>query len=75
MPNERKAMSLEMKLDIINRVENGEKQSEVTQKIGLPYSTVATSVSQSTKIKTSVQNCSNVSLKNNPYTRYHRKNG
>jgi hypothetical protein len=33
------------------------------KKTGLPYSTVATIVSQSKKIKMSVQNCSDVSLK------------
>jgi hypothetical protein len=32
MSNKRKAISLETKLDIINRAESGEKQSEVAQK-------------------------------------------
>jgi hypothetical protein len=45
-----KTISLETKLDIINWAESGEKQSEVSQKTGLPYSAVATIVSQSKKI-------------------------
>jgi hypothetical protein len=65
-----KAISLETKLDIINRVKSGEKQSEAAQTTGLPYSTAATIVSQSRKIKTLVENCSDVSLKKkNPYTK------
>lgn len=67
--NKRKAISLDTKLDIINRVESGEKQSEVAKRTGLPYSTVATIVSQSKKIKTSVQNTSDVSLKRITRTR------
>jgi hypothetical protein len=40
MSNKRKAVSLETKLDIINKAESGEKQSEVAQKTGLLYSTI-----------------------------------
>jgi hypothetical protein len=47
MPNKREAISLETKLDMINRVESGEKQSEMAKKkTRSPYSTVATIVSQ-----------------------------
>ena len=60
MPNKRKLISLETKLNIINRVEKGENESAVSLQTELSYSTISTIVSLSKKIKTSVENNSNV---------------
>ena len=60
-----KSLSLETKLSIINRVEKGEKKSAVSLQTGLFYSTISTTVSQSKKIKTSVENNNIVTNKKN----------
>ena len=56
MSNKQKSISLETKLNIINQLEKGEKKSAMSLQTGLSYSTIPIIVSQSKKIKSSVEN-------------------
>ncbi|XP_042306478.1 zinc finger protein with KRAB and SCAN domains 8-like [Sceloporus undulatus] len=58
----RRSISLATKMEIIRRVEAGERKSRVAQSLGLAQSTLKTILNQSEKIKSSVQNCSDVTI-------------
>ncbi|XP_017784923.1 PREDICTED: tigger transposable element-derived protein 1-like [Nicrophorus vespilloides] len=58
MSSKRKVISLELKMQIIRRVEAGERKSHVAQSLGLAQSTIKTILNQAEKVKDSVQNCS-----------------
>nr|XP_008123280.1 PREDICTED: zinc finger protein 879 [Anolis carolinensis] len=62
MSKKRRSISLATKMEIIQRVEAGERKSRVAQSLGLAQSTLKTILNQSDKIKSSVQNCSAVTV-------------
>ncbi|XP_060616289.2 zinc finger protein 436-like [Anolis sagrei] len=62
MLKKRRSISLATKMEIIRRVEAGERKSRVAQSLGLAQSTLKTILNQSDKIKSSVQNCSAVTV-------------
>lgn len=60
----RKAITLEVKLDVLRRLEAGEKNNEIVKALGLAASTVCTIKNNQDKIKSSVQRVTSLTAKN-----------
>ena len=63
----RKSLTLEMKMNVIRRIENGERQSEVSSSLGLAGSTIRTILKNYDNIKKSI--CTTTSLSAKKVTR------
>lgn len=63
-PKKRKVISLELKLDIIKRLEAGEKNVEISKSLGLATSTIGTIAENRQKIKSSLEKVTPLSAKN-----------
>lgn len=59
----RKSISLAVKLEIINRIQNGQRSSQVSRDMGLPPSTVRTIYKDSDRIRECCENVSSLSSK------------